>query len=208
MKDKPILFSGPMVLALLDGRKTMTRRIVTSAAELAKRHNAVKYTRCKKVPGRLIVTRQAMHTPGHRESFWLDPKYQPGDVLFVRETMWSKGTREGRRYADGASDASWRECGWRKVPGIHMPLEYCRLRLRVTDVKAERVQDISEEDAIREGVEHGNVAGHDVDIDGAVWNGAYRRAFALLWNSINGPGSWEANPWVWCYTFEVMKAKP
>jgi hypothetical protein len=75
--------------------------------------------------------------------------------------------------------------------------------LDIIDIRVQRLWEISEEDAIAEGTKHGNVAGQDVDIDGEVWNGAYRNAFRSLWDSINGKrGPWDINPWVWVVIFK------
>jgi hypothetical protein len=87
---------------------------------------------------------------------------------------------------------------WR--PSIHMPRWASRITLRITDIRVERLQDISEDDARAEGVKPLDYAAHHV-ADGC---GA-RIAFEQLWNTINGPGAWEANPWVWVVAFERVK---
>lgn len=205
MKEKPILFSVPMVRALLDGRKTMTRRIVPGITDpdlfecLTDGAGWIHSSRCQSF---------CDYACGGVDA---KAKYKTGDVLWVREAtiVIPTGPTLVGYVADGCKVTERYE---RQRPSIHMARAHCRLRLRVTAVKAERVQDISEEDAIREGLFPRVGAAGTV----LAWNSPAVEcgralavdAFRDLWNSINGPGSWAANPWVWCYTFEVMKATP
>jgi hypothetical protein len=227
MKERPILFSGPMVRAILDGRKSQTRRMVNPQPD-EKYEDASRWY-------------PDLYNKGTQWNFWgasgtdvenicgpeigrrgRCPYGIPGDRLWVRETWWMHddarafGPGEGnvtdadgqRRLVgyDATMDVESRDIatgyGCRKRHSLFMPRWASRLTLAVKSVRVERLQDISEADAIAEGTTPGNVAGHDVDIDGNVWNGAYRRAYAALWDSINGPGSWAANPWVWVIEFE------
>ena len=143
-KERPIIFSGPMIRAILEGRKTQTRRIVKPNC-LSK----------------------------------LSPYGRTGDRLWVRETWGHNPEGPGYVYrSDGDFDMKFHGDRWR--PSIHMPRWASRITLEVTGVRVERLQDINEEDALAEGVEH---------------------AFRSLWESINGPGSWDANPWVWVVEF-------
>jgi hypothetical protein len=197
MKERPILFSGPMVRAILDGRKSQTRRVVKLRDKTG--------------------TYSDFGDDGWPESadecgdWHRDPcPYGiPGDRLWVRETWQfqpASAIAANGKYVyaatvkDGHHPPSWR-------PSIHMPRVASRLTLAVKAVRVERLQEISEADAVAEGTTPGNVAGSDVDIDGNVWNGAYRRAYAALWDSINGPGSWAANPWVWVVEFDRKEVK-
>lgn len=185
MADRPILFSGPMVSALLAGTKTQTRRVVKPqpAGEWA-------------VPGKTAC-----------------PYGQPDDRLWVRETwMDLQGTgvqlASKSRYAYGADTiaGSWDdECriayGLKWKPSIHMPRAACRITLEITGVRVERLQDISADDARAEGCPDKPVPGAEqasVDAFARQWYGD-------LWEQINGPGSWDANPWVWVVEFRVMK---
>ena len=164
------------------------------------------------------------------------PYSAPGDRLWVRET-WTPADRLIDGYvrddptivgyrADGAV-LLWEGIGlggvtspqaltgwgsedlegirWR--PSIFMPRWASRITLEVTEVRVQRLQEISEEDAAAEGVEAGHAAGVDRDIDGAIWNGAYRRAFAATRDSINGRRyPWARNDWVWAITLRRVES--
>jgi hypothetical protein len=167
IKERPILFSAPMVLAILEGRKTQTRRVV------------------KKQHG------------------------QPGDRLWVRET-WAAGADDGpveltckpSEMDPLKTSIYFRACKfpqsafcWR--PSIFMPRWASRITLEITGVRVERLQDISGNDVLAEGVDNGksNTA------MGKSWESMQRMAYADLWERINGPGSWSLNPWVWVIEF-------
>lgn len=149
MKDRPILFSAPMVRAILEGRKTQTRRAVNGVAD----------------PDEIEVlgdSGEAFMHSGACESFCdyacggavlKCPYGIPGDRLWVKETFWKHKQTSFVRHADCASDASWKEKGWRKVPSIHMPRWASRITLEIADVRVERLQDISEADAVAEGLD-------------------------------------------------------
>lgn len=220
MKERPILFSAPMVRAILAGTKTQTRRVVKIPGVMPRTSFTITH------PDEEIVrfddgtfhylSTAAMSGP------YACPYGQPGDRLWVRET-WGTGSRpdpfEGWR--DGIEyraddfdldehdllplhhecvpddvDLSSIRSGWR--PSIHMPRWASRITLEITDVHVERLQDISEADARSEGVTP--LAGPD-DLPG-VWTGAFER----LWDSINGTGAWLANPWVWVVSFQQVQA--
>lgn len=172
------------VRALLDGRKTMTRRLAALPP--------------KKIGGRLMTGCVSSWT-----------RVQPGDRLWVREA-WAPDF-------DGA--ALWRESRWGSEPfspedkpvkwrpSIHMPRWASRLTLIVTATKIERLQEISDDDSLAEGVDlNGAVAGHDFNIDHEWWPGGPRRQFERLWRSLHGPDSWDANPEVVALTFRVVRA--
>ena len=173
MKERPILFSAPMVRALLAGTKTQTRRIV-KARDLE-----------------WMDVHQGLREPDNAERC---PYGQPGDRLWVRETFghfernenFAPGCEVFYR-ADGESLAVER---WR--PSIHMPRWASRITLEVTGVRVERLQDISEADATAEGVSA---------IPDEMRRATPRCDFQALWQSINGPDSWAANPWVWIVEF-------
>jgi hypothetical protein len=137
------------------------------------------------------------------------PYGAPGDTLWVRETWRVHKSYDilnaARVYGAMGGDVAYcvdylatprQEDFWgRGGPSIHMPRWASRVTLRITDIRVERLQDISCADAEAEG------AGHEAGLTG----GQAREAFALLWNTINGPGAWEANPWVWVVAFERVK---
>lgn len=201
MRERPILFSAPMVRAIFEGRKTQTRRVV-------------------KGPGGRKIENLRDHDPyaGYSgryndPSSWGFPFYddhadapldvwpelchigQPGDRLWVREAFAGTSQEDLIYRATVRDDTDWtedeiHETRWR--PSIHMPRWASRIDLEVTGVRVERLQDISEADALAEGVE-------------PEMPDECRMAFERLWESINGPGSWDANPWVWVVEFKRVK---
>lgn len=239
MKERPIIFSGPMVRAMLDGRKTQTRRIVKwkpRRSEHGRRfHNLGvalgHYNAANTSSGWVLRERLA----GIRNDLTMPafcPYGVPGDRLWVREKWRATGTgqlldddgvlrdrpnsREQCVYAaDEVADAG----PWR--PSILMPRLASRITLEVKNVRVERVQDISEGDAIAEGAERNVDAGHEGEWQ-PDWgyrtlcahypsgcecfpNATARDWYRELWNTINGDGSWAADPWVWVIEFERLK---
>lgn len=224
MTERPILFSGPMVRAILDGQKTQTRRVVklTGPDVIEERDDGSPWPYC--------VT----WAHGDDGSPWYACPYgQPGDRLWVRETWglhgrgdytwWCRDSIKGRTADDllcsyelaYAADATSEYDHWR--PSIHMPRWASRLTLEVTSVRVERLQEITEEDARAEGVDWSRPEpyGERWDDDdredprevGYPPAGASfaRDNFRRLWSSINGPESWEANPWVWVVGFRRVE---
>ena len=220
MKDRPILFSAPMVRAILEGRKTQTRRVVKPQP-----YSETAHPKCAAIVRHLQDVFWAVNwrTPRdvHGKRHYIDrdgnspykcPYGQPGDSLWVRETWaahlrWNgvkpsdiDGDRADFRWyrADGDDIARERPGRWR--PSIHMPRWASRLNLLVTDVRVERVQDISPGDAAAEGIAMRDEMRTDED-----WGANMVPDFASLWDSINAKRgySWEKNPWVWAVTFEV-----
>lgn len=199
MKERPIMFSAPMVRAIREGRKTQTRRIVRE-------------------PQPRLIDPCHKYNP-HKFTFWHDDHYPngsgvfcpygvPGDRLWVREAWYydvpphklpSKKPKDfdaDSLYfrADGKCCQQIPECSCAEVgkpkwkPSIHLPRWASRLTLEITDVRVQRVRDIDMNDVEAEGVSH--------DTDGA---------FQAAWASINGPDSWDANPWVWAITFALVQ---
>ena len=200
MKMKPIIFSTPMVRAILDGRKTQTRRVI--------KINGCPITSPKES---LELTKEGLiyHSFCSMSGYY-KLLCQPGDILWVRET-WSKdenGEYVYRANYGTTEDDSFPPSMFKWRPSIHMPREAARIFLRATNVRVERVQDITEEDAIAEGVkdpyeyqspeyyEQPNLRGFEIN----------KSAFAGCWDSIyskRGYG-WESNPWVWVVAFEKI----
>lgn len=227
MTDKPIIFSAPMVRALLEGRKTQTRRLL-------------------KIKGKKgFFQFQPSDTEGYDWTFrrpdhvWEDYPHekllgllpiQVGDRLYVREAHYLTDdcTSEYAIFTEDSADvAAHREeiedlqirhpqSDWSKHlrlrPSIHMPRWASRLTLTVTDVRVQRWQDISEADAIAEGIERlrsGRGFYDATTSKGNVRLGHYcesaTEAFKILWNSLHGPDAWDANPWLAAYSFDVQR---
>lgn len=203
MKERPILFSAPMVRAILDGRKTQTRRVVKGLDGVT--HPIVRNEETGEWGWWWTEWRwegsglDARHVPYAEHFHALRCPYgAPGDRLYVRET-WAEPNDQVVIYrANWREDAKARgldnippdDSGIRWCPGIHMPRWASRITLEITEVRVERLQDISEADAIAEGM----------PTDAMHYGGAPASAvecFSEIWREINGAGSWDANPWVW-----------
>jgi hypothetical protein len=191
-KERPILFSGPMVRAILEGRKTQTRRIIKCATGSFWDHRA---WRPLVVNGAIAgwVCMNGMndgHFFGAGSPMPKCPYGKPGDRLWVRETWCPDFEPYTFRYrADGS------EMVGRWHPSIHMPRWASRITLEVVSVRVERLKVISGDGAYAEGINQQGI-GSDA---------AMVKSFSDLWESINGPGSWEANPWVWVVEFKRVK---
>ncbi|PLY37335.1 hypothetical protein F164LOC_10115 [Pectobacterium carotovorum] len=210
MKERGIIFNGDMVRATLSGQKTQTRRVVANVS-----------------PDNCLVLRKPTKTKNGVYTHVLDapqhdlcPFGKVGDRLWVRETFngfWldddviqeiKDGISKASELCDYRSDypdSSQPVGGW--TPSIHMPRWASRILLEITDVRVERLNDISEEDAIAEGLERYND-------DGIVYYGPYGHgdcrpeiAFSDLWQSIYGAESWNSNPWCWAITFKRIEGE-
>jgi hypothetical protein len=193
MADKPILFSAPMISALMTSNKTQTRRVL--------KHGWAPENRIVSLPD------------GPNKGLRVVP-HAAGDRLWVREA-WRTGAGfddlPPRNVPKGAhiafeADADRARMTGKLRPGMFMPRWASRLTLIVENVKIERLQDISAADSIAEGVECATCAAIKASACGGKGCFASLAAFRDLWNSINGPGAWEANPWVSAYTFRVIRA--
>lgn len=177
-KERPILFSGAMVRAILDGRKRQTRRVA------------------KEFDG-LDVDKVLARFPRQRGC----PYGEPGDRLWVRETWAPDQCRadvfdpEPDRLAYAADFVGEPMRRWR--PSIHMPRTACRLVLEITEVRVERLNDCSEADAEAEGIAFLREV---PDVDETL---TARQLYECLWDSINGARAWEKNPWVWVVEFRL-----
>lgn len=192
MAIKPILFNTEMVRAILDRRKSCTRRIVKGYIPRNAQFGYTTFT-----PDGAISCRGVFETtgrPGYGEKFFKFP-YQPGDILYVRETFAQIAKHIFWYRADNAEYA--KNILWK--PSIHMPKEAARIWLRVTDVRVERLQDITIDDIRGEGLS--SVAVHAGDMEIAL------KEWKMLWNSTIKKADldrygWDANPWVWIIEFE------
>lgn len=206
MKERPILFSGPMVRAILDGRKTQTRRVVKlpvidkdfgcelSGGNLsASTLDAYRHCPYGKPVDRLWVretwrTGKALDgcSPKVIAEQCIDAGYK-FDVDHPAAPIWYEADGKHRRWGDD-DEADFLGVGKTRV-SIHMPRWASRITLEITGVSVERLNEISEEDALAEGIEP------------TLMNDA-RTRFINLWTSINGDGSWDANPFVWVIEFK------
>ncbi|MGR9076212.1 hypothetical protein [Rhizobium leguminosarum] len=273
MTDRPILFSGPMVRALLDGKKTQTRRDLTKT--FGKYPHLVGYETdgtLKHLDGKNVPHVEFVHSllglwhpqdnPRGRSGWYVPLKAAVGDRLWVREnaavrhTSWHHedgeshtvsyradeddsgvwlglpaaggGPRKGKAPSLFPSRSHNVDGSLRWQPSIHMPRWASRLTLTVSDVRVERLQDISEADALAEGVPTDeDYAGSFAKeychhCGGSGVHGAFGEGYGAtevdcaecetpqlryrnLWNHINGDGAWESNPWIVAYTFTVQR---
>jgi hypothetical protein len=221
--ERPILYSTPMIRAKLEGRKTQTRRL--RGLENVNDHQGR--------PLRLIGDSRSCDHPrpaikyDDRIWFWWTEgngtwdklvavrcPYKPGDVLWARETLIQNGELGLEYFANrepideslipndyGPYGGSY---SFRNIPNIHMPKWASRIWERITDIRVERLQDITEADAIAEGVvkfPEGYI------FESYTFDGVCTSAIAsyhTLWESINGAGSWDLSPWVWVITTEIL----
>lgn len=220
MIERPILFSAPMVRALLAGTKTQTRRVVKLPRRMVGGDLAAAFA------GKMLGVTPGLHVPMPDGSVqrlrnpwgWPEPSR-----LWVRETFVLQRNvedepppfRDGRPIKRGTGDyeSSWWQphyratdptpelyyedsedpaCRWR--PSIFMPRWASRITLEVIRVRVERLHGINEADAVAEGADWGACGGPQI--------GSHRAGYAALWEQINGPGTWDANPWVWVVEFQ------
>jgi hypothetical protein len=216
MTDRPILFSSAMVRALLAGTKTQTRRIMKEPYGMMERcFGEWKPIPTKVYPGdRLwvrenaaIQTQRWHHEDGHSYSISYRAD-QNGSGQWLGLPNSGDSQRKGEPPYVFPKRSHNKSGSMRWQPSIHMPRWASRLTLTVTDVRVERLQDISETDAVAEGADVAE--GHRSQITGGpmvkVGPGTYMSPIAWyhrLWNEINGVGAWDANPWVVAYTFSV-----
>lgn len=216
MKEHPILFSAQMVLAIMEGRKTQTRRVVKKQPNIDPQTGDFLFT----------------YSDGTQEvspiEHWIKiqkklhcPYGKPGDSLWVRET-WAKQLDGNFIYradypewqlADNTATGHWK-------PSIFMPRSASRILLEITDIRIERLNDISETDSIAEGVEswietrwksqptHYKIYYRGPG-DESTHSSLAKFSYETLWQSINGPKSWDENPFVWVITFKnISHANP
>lgn len=211
MTERPILFSAPMVRALLDGSKTQTRRVAKSVKhpDLGNMYD----------PGALVLEREPQHVIERA-----CPYGQPGDRLWVRENWYQRGSWrkpawpeaewddaywDGSRAVEYAAEGEGKGTGWRSRPSIHMPRWASRILLEVVSVRVERLNAISADDCRAEGIGQCDGLGTNAEIlDLARRMGTHTDEvlrYATLWEQINGAGSWDANPWVWVVEFKRVQ---
>ena len=224
MKERPILFSAPMVRAILEGRKTQTRRVAKVKFDTPSSEQLEDYE---------LRGWDCIRTFGqHKEEFTLVPPCpygQRGDRLWVLESFWQYGryVYTGRKTEKGKPEIAFEaigqdvvfdcpekkppsrfDIGFHKRPSIFLERWASRITLEITGLRVERLQDISQADAIAEGVYAFNSQSKGLKV-----KHYYRslfppnKLFKQLWYSINGLKSWDANPWVWVIEFEKLESK-
>lgn len=242
IKERPILFSTPMVQAILDGRKTMTRRVIKPQFEFDVNSQTIeKSNQWKKYDW--VVKHQVVFEPGN-ERYEVDtllkcPYGKPGDIIWCRELFYAyghwqtNGTENGRqkwKFNDQTALGNWMYFddfseklamatrpneGWYKRPSLFMPKYACRIFLEITDVRVERLKDLSEEDAVAEGVNPLWMSNSQLLTDGQLYQNYHQKgffnegmtaygSFQTLWDKINGLDSWKSNPWVWVVSFKKI----
>lgn len=243
MKERPILFSAPMIRAILSGVKTQTRRVVKHQWPylLQEPYYATGkvLTGLSRQPGAWMEFRHRQQDEqGYQGSpastLVLCPYGQSGDRLRVKEAAWlwcerrpngtTKTGRQKWRYvpmrAAGVyyaadhrakptisvvSPDTGNEWGWRLKIGRFLPAWASRITLEITDVRVERLQDISEADALAEGIVQLKDGGYGLPAGEHYHSSDPRQSYLSLWEAINGPGSVEANPWCWAVGFKRVE---
>lgn len=245
MKERPILFNDAMVRAILDGRKTQTRRVMKPQPAINKYNNRW-FWACKLVRSMVYMDDEMSdRTPWEGFTASVCPYGQPGDRLWVRERCMAKelDDEEAIDYAVHHGDPEYPQFGldgvlypadgqfipiensiaaserWLKlstyrskrgsgliVPSIHMPRWASRILLEITNVRVERVQDISEADALADGIEQVSNNRWKVYEPGYEGESALtaKSSFRSLWEFIHGPNAWDRNDWVWVIEFKVL----
>lgn len=197
MTERPILMSGPMVRAILDGRKTQTRRIIDQDLVELDDEGKLVFVHSPKCPG-FCDYACAAEGETRRNHIGYSKYGQVGDRLWVRETFcddYRWASEEDQSKIAYRADSIELPSLYKWKPSIHMPRWASRILLDITDVRVERLQEISEEDAKAEGCWLGNPKSAIVSIDPP--------DFRELWNSIYK--NWEENPWVWVIEFKRIK---
>lgn len=252
-KDRPIIFSAPMVRAIIDGRKTQTRRIIKPQPNIDRFGNfcwnGSNFGQSFNGPN---INAIASPLPSSKTKRVHCPYGKPGDRLYVKEAAWmwcerkpNGTTKTGKQkwfYAPLVSapvfycadhpdkpklnishQNTGNEWGWRKKVGRFLPRWASRILLDKTNVRVERLNDISTDDAIAEGLKaltkDGSLIKYGIpDLDGHPgndnhgwhwrhWDADPKRAFRKLWESINGQESWDLNLFVWAIEFKIVEIK-
>ena len=212
MRVLPILFNIEMVRAILDGRKTVTRRVLKNLPKDAEYVGQLEDSFDpwdEKDIGKSMFKTSLLPTE-KAGCIFIKPPYQPGDTLYVRETWWKNGNTYF--YKAGCSKGLIDNMYVKWKPSIHMPREAARIWLKVTDVRVERLYEITPSEAVKEGVDdlfYEDIGYSDTDYGNPVDEdyGIAKEQFAWFWNSTIKKSDldrygWDANPWVWVIEFE------
>lgn len=220
MKERGMIFNGEMVRAILDGRKTQTRRIIKKqpeSSEFGLRYIAE--SSLAKEVGMYFWSQSDACGVKSRSNPFACPYGKPGDRIWARETWADAGGSAPDLKLYRANYPEHVPSHYENVPpvdeirwtpSIHMPRWASRILLEITDVRVERLNDISEEDAMREGIDADRLAESQDNYDCIADHNMTGRptatgAFKYLWESIYGEESWNANPWVWVISFKRVE---
>lgn len=213
IKEHPILFSTPMVRAILEGRKTVTRRMVTkynsSFGGTIGGWPNLDFSKAYVDGDRSHLQYLHVSNPEWGTTHRVFPKYDPKDILWVRET-WGRvfcvnsNTYEGQMKFKYKADLKGEPIkGHDKFkPSIFMPKAACRLRLEIQSIGVERLHDITYADVRKEGIEIRQMQLYGLDTEER--DKLARIHFGILWKKINGAESWNTNPWVWRIEFKKL----
>lgn len=220
MKERPILFKDEMIRAILEGRKTQTRRVCKQQPYgngFAFEGNEFLCHNDYLPPSAMLMDvyrgGKYLYATSNMEGWESECPYGlPGDQLWVREAFRLCAEADDTKPRD--TDAAYRvwyeadaphQPGFGKLrPSMFMPRWASRITLEITGVRVERLQDISGSDVLAEGV--GRPVGTPLAYGSVTSKWSREREFAPLWEKINGPGSWDANPWVWVVEFKRVKS--
>jgi len=210
MKEKPILFSTEMVRAILENRKTQTRRLFPFQAKVSPHKNGYQIE--------YFDERDNQYYTKHKEDICKYGKI--GDRLWIKETYCIDDCKEDPKAPEYLYKADYEDNVDKNLigvdkwkPSIYMPRKASRITLEIINIRVERLNDISEQDAIAEGIEY-----FDIEESGKFYknyNVEYKNwmefenpidSYKTLWESINGQGSWEQNPWVWVIEFKRVES--
>ena len=198
---KGILFKPEMLQACIEGRKSVTRRLIKPQPVGGLRKSVFSSSGIEDAHGKTVK-----------------PRYLPGEIVYVKEGWCEDYYGQNIHYKLDGGESPGPKGFWRSP--LMMPEKCARYWLRIKDVRAERLQEITEDEARREGVVPGLYKGdgefwfwqggrtetsHEQMIG---WGANYRDGFRFVWKNINGPGSWEASPWVFRHEFEFLKVRP
>ncbi|MEX8082413.1 hypothetical protein [Acinetobacter baumannii] len=232
MKERPIIFNTTMIKAIIEGRKTQTRRLVKPQPKYFKGDAGGHWWRCTHVQS-MVRVEEELQNPGELYKGFIDevnPFGKKGDRLWVRETFCfghidefdAEHPDDRKLFIDQfdgrnktpipkqwciENDVEIEEVVWK--PSIHMPRSASRILLEITKIRIERLNQISSWDAVQEGLLKLPVSGRYVVNQGDQYFGAVSNnpceVFKWLWESIYGSSSWELNPWVWVIEFNVIQ---
>lgn len=204
-KIKPMLFSGPMIRAIKAQRKTQTRRIIKpQPADYSDPLISFAFGRAQ------YSWRD--HRKGNGDLIWFEPRWQRGDIVWVRETFAHVGSVDPQIFITRADYPDCVPRGYENLPAdsdikwcpsIHMLQRDSRITLEIMDHRVERLNDITDQDAIAEGIYYDEER-RAWRYDPAACAPSPVAAYAALWDHINGPGSWAKNPWVTVTDFSAQ----